>query len=284
MSVEKLKEIIFERIPGELFLAHEAFGVDMAITECSDLIRSAGQEHVFGIIQRQARDAFVLSLCNLFERQNNRLPNYSIHTALTYFCGLGNIVVPEQSMVKLEDYICAEIDPSFSWADPVKAEDVPHSIHAHFSEECPRSPLREEKQLDAAFDGIKVLRDKRVAHYEDCDLTELSTTTYENAVELLCFAQTFVNIIGYGFFGFSDQSTAKPAQFSPEKAKGWRQMTKIMKGIGTIDSTAKCCKNNHEKIHEIYGSEVLGFRDFCISLWSLIRRLEFSTFNRRNNN
>jgi hypothetical protein len=229
MSLTKLKEIVFDRIPVEIFLAHEALGVCMAIAENSDSLNRHGHRHIFGIIQRQALGSFVLSLCNLFERPNRKYPNCSIHTALVHLRnGLNDVAVPDQSKSKLDEYIRAEIDSTFSIHDPLKAAAAARLVYTHFDEQCPHMPPREGKKIDVTLDALKVLRDKRVAHHEDHNLVGLMATDFDSTIELLCLAQTFVNIVGYGFFGFSLKSTAVPAEFAPDRSKSCRQMKKMI--------------------------------------------------------
>jgi hypothetical protein len=232
MSLTKLKEIVFDRIPVEIFLAHEALGVYMAIAEDSDSLNRSGHRHIFGIIQRHALGAFVLSLCKLFEEPNGRYPNYSIHTALVHLSTcLNDVAVPDQSKAKLDEYIRTEIDSTFSVYDPLKAATTAQLVYTHFEEQCPRIPPQEGKKLDVTLDALKMLRDKRVAHDEDHSLVGLMETDLDSTIELLCLAQTFVNIIGYGFFGFSLKSTAQPAEFAPDRSKSGGQMKKIIQEL-----------------------------------------------------
>ena len=232
MPLTKFKEIVFDRIPVEIFRAHEALGAYMAIAQESDSLNRSGHRQLFGIIQRQAFGALILSVCNLFERPNEKYPNYSIRTALLHFRSvLNSVAVPDQSEVKLDEYIRAEIDSTFSIDDPLKAAAAAHVVCAHFEEHCPCTPPRQGRKLDLILDALKVLRDKRLAHLEDLNLAGLTTTDLDGAIELLCYAQTFVNIVGYGFFGFSLKSISQPREFAPEISESGRQMKKIIQEL-----------------------------------------------------
>ena len=161
MSLTKLKEIIFDRIPVEILLAHEALGIYMVIAKESGSLKRSKKRQLFGILQRQALGTFILSLCNLFEKPNEKYPNYSIRTALLNFHSvLNDVAVPEQSMVKLDEYIRAEIDSTFSVYHPIKAEAASSVVCTHFEEHCPRTPPRQERKLDLILDALKVLRDR----------------------------------------------------------------------------------------------------------------------------
>ena len=230
MSFTKLKEIVFDRIPIEIFLAHEALGIYMAIAESSDSLNQSKHRHVFGIIQRQAFDAFVLSLCRLFEKPSKKYPNYSIPTVLTHFRALGDKDFCEQIPAKLVEYICTEVDSTLSDLDPPKASAAARMVCSHFEKQCPCTPPRKGQKLDIPLDALKVLRNKRVAHHEDHDLVGLSTTDFEGAIELLCFAQTFVNIVG-DFYGSSMKSISQPVEFTLDKSTSGNQIKKMIQEL-----------------------------------------------------
>lgn len=222
----------FNRISDEIFLAHEALGIYVAIAGGSETLKRAGHSHVFGVIQRQALGAFILSLCKLFENASEKYPNYSIRTALVCLHTFHkDMSVPDQSAEKLDEYIRGVIDPTFSIYDPCKAATAADLIFTYFEEQCPRTPARTGKKFDAILDALKVLRDKRVAHHEDRSLGGLAETDFQSAIDLLCFAQTFVNIVRYGFFGFSIESTAEPASFDPDSSESGRRMKKLIQDL-----------------------------------------------------
>ncbi len=230
MSDNKLSEI-FNRIQGEIFLAHEAYGIWKAIAEGADSLDKSEFRQMFGIIQRQSLGAFILSLCNLFEAPNGKYPNYSIHTALLIIHDIlkdGNVHIGD--MRKLDEFIRTNIVSTFDIReDPTKIVTIPCIIYNYFKKECP-SP-KKGKELDTILDALKVIRDKRVAHHEDHDLKGLAKTNFEGAIKMLCFAKTFENIIRYGLFGSSRKSTAKPEEFVPEKSESYRQMKTMIQKL-----------------------------------------------------
>ena len=64
--------------------------------------------------------------------------------------------------------------------------------------------------LDEYLERLKTLRDKQVAHSEDVEADSLSKANWDAVNELIAFAQTFVNLIGFGFFGFSTSGRVNP--------------------------------------------------------------------------
>lgn len=230
MKLAKAKEIALHRIPDEIFVGHNAISVYISLSDHAESLNASHFKDVLGSIQRHSLDAFILSLCKIYEKPSNRYPNFSIPTAIVYLqenmTGLHNGI---QNHIKLEQFLQAEIDSSFSVTSETDLERIPRMIVTWFAKRCPQTPLREGFELDSVLDALKVLRDKRVAHHEDDDLQGLSKTDLDSVLSLLAFAQTFVNLVGYGFFGFSTHGIASPEMFAPNKSILWSQMQKMMK-------------------------------------------------------
>lgn len=74
----------------------------------------------------------------------------------------------------------------------------------------------------------KFFRDKRVAHHEDADLASLSKTDLNGALRLLTFAQTYVNLVGSGFFGFSQEGEVYVDRFDPHKRIVWPELNRMI--------------------------------------------------------
>jgi hypothetical protein len=230
MSLEKAKEIIFNNLPVEIFLGHNAIGTYIAISEHAEFLNKSRFTHAFGLIQQHAHGAFILSLCKLFEKPNSRFPNLSIPTAICYLREqLASLASLKYDCIKFEKFIQDHIDNTFEMASQSDIERIPSLILRHFDDTCPQTPPREGYVLDHELDAMKVLRDKRVAHPEDCKLDGMSKTDLDGALSLLVYAQTFVNICGYGFFGFSRESVATLDQFEPSRSEAWSQLSKIIK-------------------------------------------------------
>lgn len=230
MKLAKAKEIALHRIPDEIFVGHNAISVYISLSDHAASLNASHFKDALGSMQRHSLDAFILSLCKIYEKPDNRYPNYSIPTAIVYLqedmTGLHNGI---QNHIKLEQFIQAQIDSSFSVTSGTDLERIPRMIVTWFAERCPQTPPREGYELDPVLDALKVLRDKRVAHHEDNDLQGLSKTDLDSALSLLAFAQTFVDLVGYGFFGFSMNSIASPETFAPNKSIVWSQMQKLLK-------------------------------------------------------
>ena len=230
MSTVKAKDIILDRISVEVFVGHNAIAVYIALSEHSHALNNLPFKQALGTVQRHALDAFVLSLCKLYEKPDKRYPNYSIPTTVALLKEtVSDLTVRPQSQAQLENFIQTRIDPTFTVVDQSRIGCIPGIILNHFSKECPRTPPRDENELDHILDALKVLRDKRVAHHEDADLSSLSKTSLDGALCLLAFAQTYVNIVGYGFFGFSQEGEVTADRFEPCKSVVWPELNRMIR-------------------------------------------------------
>lgn len=235
MSIEKAKDVILDRIAIEVFLGHNAIAVYMALSDHSQALNALPFHQALGTIQRHALDAFILCLCKLYEKPDHRYPNFSIPTTIHMLQeGISNLTVGVQNGVRLDQFVKKYIDPAFTAEAPGNISRLPALILDHFTDLCPRTPPRKGKELDLVLDALKVLRDKRVAHNEDSDLSSLSKTDLDGALRLLAFAQTYVNLVGYGFFGFSQEGEVEADRFDPNKSVVWPELNRM---IGLLEQS-----------------------------------------------
>lgn len=235
MSILRAKKIILDRISIEVFLGHNAIGAYIALSDRSSTLNALPFRRALGTVQRHALDAFILSLCKLYEKPN-RYPNFSIPTTLALLQeNTSGLSAGIQSHVRLEQFIQSHIDSNFAVRGPEEMAHIPTLVLDYFAEQCPQTLAGNGKELDRIFDALKVLRDKRVAHHEDVDLSSLSKTDLDGALRLLAFAQTYVNLVGYGFFGFSQEGEVDVATFDPCRSVVWPELNRL---IGLLEQDA----------------------------------------------
>lgn len=209
MSIEKAREIILDRVSPEIFLAKQSASIWQNIGEYSSVLNGTTHQQVFGLIQIQALSTLVLSLGKLFERPDARYPNFSIPSAIEYLKeDIENVRVNNASVPKLIDDLTDSVeDQSYLLQN---SDELPQLLLKEFDDDCPRSPARSGAVLDESFERIKVIRDKRVAHSEDADLTIFPDADWDAVESLIAFGESFVNLAGYGFFGFSRKGRVVP--------------------------------------------------------------------------
>jgi hypothetical protein len=233
-SLSDARDIIFGRLPAEMRLAHEAIGTWRAIASFSRELNESQYAHQFGLIQHHALSASVLSLSNLFEREKG-YPNLSIPTAVRILKEhTTEIRIPRLSVITVEGFIKENIDTSFESTDETRLK-MPSLIIAYFDRQCPRvspkpPPPRLDYPLDKTLDDIRVLRNKRYAHFQRCDSEDVAKAPFDGALDLLAFAQNFVDFCGYKLLGTQGPKPTTTAEaFAPNKSKAWHQMTGIIK-------------------------------------------------------
>lgn len=232
MSSTQAKEIIFNRINTEVFLGHNAIGVYIAISDHSSKLNALPYRQALGTMRHHALAAFILSLCKLYEKPNKRYPNYSIPTTLTLLReNPSDLSLENRNYVRLAQFIQLHIDPSFAIESENDITCIPSLILDYFWQQCPQTPPRHGNEMDQILEALKVLRDKRVAHHEDANLSLLPKTDLTGALELLAFAQTYINLVGYGFFGFSQDGEVDASRFDPCNCVVWPELKSMIKQL-----------------------------------------------------
>jgi hypothetical protein len=233
MSAAKAKDIILDKIGLEIIHGHNAIAVYIALSEHSQALNTSHFRQALGSMQQYAFDAFILSLCKLYEKPNKRYPNFSIPTTIELLQkDSSKLTIKNNNYCLLEQFIQAHVDQNFAVQDQGHIEIIPGIILEYFLEECPRTPLRKVKKSDFILDALKVLRDKRVAHHEDVDISLLNKTDLDGALRLLAFAQTYVNLVGHGFFGFSMKGEVSAENFLPSRSVLWPELNRM---TGTLE-------------------------------------------------
>lgn len=230
MSLEKAEELVLKRIPAELFLAEQAFSIDQSIAQHASKLNNSEYKELFGLIQLQAFSSGLLSIGNLFERPSARYPNFSIPAAIAYLkADLNDIPLNEASKAKLAQYLSDDLQEQQLLI--LKPQRLKRCLLLELDEKCPKSPVRLGYKMDADFEAVKVLRDKRVAHYEDHTLAGLSTTDWDGIKRLLSYCESFINLVGYGLFGFSQNSWIPPEQIDFISKSGGQAISNMLQEI-----------------------------------------------------
>lgn len=202
MSVDKGRELVLDRISPEIFLAKQSAAIWQCIGEYSSQLNGTTYQDVFGIIQRQSLSSLVLSLGKLFERPDKKYPNCSIPTAIEQLkAEIQAVRMNTASVGKLVEDLTDVSEKRIHLLQNI--DEIPQILLNHFEEYCPREPARPGSTLDESFERVKVVRDKRAAHLEDIDISTLPKADWDGVTQLLAFGESFVNLVGYGFFGFS---------------------------------------------------------------------------------
>ena len=229
MSVEQAKEC-FGKIINEIYLSEESISIFQNIGKNSSALNNQKYQNLFGIVQNQALSGVVLSLGKLFEKQSSKYPNFSIPTALTYLRNdFDNITINSASILKLIEYISEDEDEQYKLIS--NHEEIKDIILKRFEEDCPRYPKRDDYPLDSAYVAIKVLRDKRIAHLENHDLQGLERTDWKGINSLIAYCKTFINIVNYGFFGFSTRAIVHESELNLEKKSSGIAISSIIKEV-----------------------------------------------------
>ncbi len=209
MTVYEAKEIIFGKIAPEIFSAKQAISVYQNIGEQSSTLNTSRYREFFGLIQSHAISSFILSLGKLFEKPCQKYPNFSISTVLDCLINnLQDVPVNRGSLVKLASYLSS--NPKEQEILILNPEKIKDDLLNDFKDKCPISHARPGYKLDAAYKAVKNLRDKRIAHLENCDLSRFPNPTGNDIEALIAYCESFTNLVGYGLFGFSMKGFVKP--------------------------------------------------------------------------
>ena len=194
MPERELARILGKEIPQAIGIAHEAYGMYQAITDRHESLNGSSWQLQFGLMQRGALATFILSICAIFEEEQAKYPNLGIPKALDLLAQLGP---PKQfsnapalvDFTESKDGKWLGLDLNRHFGTPKGRSEAFSLMLDSFRSRLPNWANSPKCPADEALDALKVLRDKRIAHLEDHDLTGLATTTFPQALELLVYAR-----------------------------------------------------------------------------------------------
>lgn len=182
-----------------IFLADQSYYLLKTSGEFADSINSANFGNLFGFLQSICSDKFILSVTKIFEKENPRYPTYSIpvvidllekHFDVLNICQRPNFlrVLKENG---LSDNTLVELSDS-----ALKCK-----VINHFKSTLPDISKKDNCALSQALDSVKTIRDKRIAHDEKVEITNLPEVTWVELNNLLSYAKNFIGAIGWGYLG-----------------------------------------------------------------------------------
>jgi len=153
----------------------------------------AGTPHIdfFQHIQSILSDHLIIHITKLFEKPSGRYDIISIPSML-------NFIRENQADLELVSFPFAcqqlrtlgmvDID---AWS--IDKAQLSGAIIQYFQNGMP------SLESSPALQSLRVIRDKRIAHRENIDMADLKTATFEQAFELIEFAQNFAIVVSAAY-------------------------------------------------------------------------------------
>lgn len=186
---KKLNEIISQGVKWEIFEAEGAIKLYEEIGKHKNDLSENNFDNLFGFLQNALLAQTILAVNKIYERPG-RFPSRSIPAALKLLQNHStklNIEYREQLEQKLALWgVKADLKTK---SDQEVTSIVVEQIEKMLSAE----------DIDSALKRLKTLRDKRIAHSESIDETELPQVLWKEIEKLLEVAKKVVGIIGNNY-------------------------------------------------------------------------------------
>jgi len=220
---EHLNEIISQGVKWQIFEAEAAIKLYEEIGNHKNDLDRNRFDNLFGFLQSALLAQIILAVGKIYEhpRRDGKYPPRSIYAAL-------NLLQERSTRLNIEDREQLE-QKLISWhiedelitkSDPEVTNIIVEKINKTLSEENIRS----------ALDGLRELRDKRIAHSEAIDETKLRQILWRDIENLLKVAKEVVGIIGNHYLGVLYEQEGK-YELSSDAARISSSLSRLLKKI-----------------------------------------------------
>lgn len=194
-AADELKELLHRCVSDHVHRAHRAYELAKVIGDHAWKINGEGFGELFHTVQLSLADEMVLSLTRLLESNDPTHPRHSIPTVLEYLeQQAGRLQVIRRE--RLEQSIVSARPAGTDRGIPEDDEGLTREAVAAFRRALPRPKT------------YWIRRDKKIAHAAATPVPEELQAEWDDAAELIRFAQSFAAVIGesygVGFFENSD--------------------------------------------------------------------------------
>jgi hypothetical protein len=223
-----LIDIVSNGIILDIYEAEEALALDWSIGQSAGEINAATFGAFFGSIQRICVKSSYVALGRIFEKPAGRYKIRSIPAA---------IGILEDNAVSFKVYDRDRLEKSIAksgrprHSPQILSDD---DLTRLFAEEClARLPVDGEPQanpLSAAWDIVKTIRDKKIAHHE---IAEPPGGTYAQLDLPLSFAKEFVSMIGMPYMRTTYCADDGVYFLTSDAETATRCMKRLLKQVGS---------------------------------------------------
>lgn len=188
---EQLKELLHRSVTDHIHRAQQAYALCQVIGDHSWTINREGFGSLFRTLQVSLADEMVLSITKLLESSSGRYSRRGIPAVLDYLDEhAGELAIVDRA--RLEAAVAADQDFDPDSGVPADDEGLTRAAVVSLRKSLPKPKT------------LWVRRDKRIAHAQDTDVPESLRARWDEAQQLIEFAQRLAATVGesYGVFFF----------------------------------------------------------------------------------
>ena len=203
-TLDKLKTYL-DALVIEVLRADQSYHLMTEIGHVAADINAKNYGELFEFIQSTLSDRFTLALSKIFDKVDRRYPTQTVSSVLSLLETEGNALPVRQPIVVLR---AVRSWPDSGLPSHPSDQEITHCIIRHYRHSMPSLDTVAGCDLGRALDALKANRDKKVAHSEAIQSSELPKTTWTAAYNLLQWAKDFIGTLGWAYLSvaYTDDS------------------------------------------------------------------------------
>jgi hypothetical protein len=196
-AADELKELLRRCVSDHVHRAHRAYELAKVIGDHTWKINGDGFGELFHTVQLSLADEMVLSFTRLLESNDPKHPRHSIPTVLDFLEQHATLLQVARRE-RLEKFIVSARSAGADRGVPQDDEGLTREVVAAYRRAMPKPK------------AYWIRRDRKIAHAAASPVPQELQAEWDDAAELIRFAQSFAAVIGesygVGFFEASDGS------------------------------------------------------------------------------
>lgn len=238
MNADEMKSALkseIEPLVANVFLADQAYYLLKTSGDFAASLNSANFGNLFGFLQTMFSDKFILSVTKIFVRENPRYPIHSIPVVIGLLEKHSSVL----NIVERYNFLRVLNDNELSGLERLQDPEITNKVVAHFRASLPDVTKKENCELSRALDSVKSIRDKRIAHDEKVEATDLPTATWSELNKLLGYAKSFIGAIGWGYLSIAYEVDKGDYILASDALRTATAMRRLIKMAGIVENERK---------------------------------------------
>jgi len=197
-----LDDIVSEGVALDIFRAEQARLLLEDLDQFVEVINQTGVgKRFFANLQLILRDDLILSLSRLYETHSSRNPGRSLPAAAHHIATHASELrlLDRRSLIEfLTNRFASRQD-----IEQLSDEQLSVALTRHLDTHMPRADSSSSRPLDQAFQHLKTVRDKAIAHHDRVSHSSLLIPGWGQLVDLINSAREIVELVAHAYLGGS---------------------------------------------------------------------------------
>ena len=236
MSIEeKLKDLLQNGVAADIYQADRAKGLLDCLGAYAAAINAARMGRLFNYLQSCLIDQHTLALTRMYDKPSRHYPTRSIPAVLDLLRANASSLRLHEKEPLTRKLVEAEHD--VSQLQQLSDSEITKELVDVYDATLPKHDDPQSSELAEALEGLKMLRDKVIAHNEAVSKADLKSTAWNKAEKLLNYAKDFAEVVGAAYLALMYKDVEGTYGLTKDAQRITWHMKKLLARAGIVDDS-----------------------------------------------